>query len=333
MQAHSGDWSIGHLARASGVPVRTIRFYSDAGLLPPGRTGTGHRRYTPVDLARLQLIRSLRALDMDLPAITELLTGAGDLQETLRGHTRTLEVRLHAVQRQLAVARAAAESTPERTLTRLHALTRIEAAERDRLLHRFWDEVLPADPGPDTDGSPDPDAEWFRTAGMPQLPADPTGQQLDAWLELTELAADPGFRAATKVSATWFVDHARPDVDPRSWQRQLEEALELAQHCCAGGVEVDDPRARPAVEAYVAAHATAFGQDPSPAFRTWLHQQLDALTDPRAERWWHLVAQVQPCIQAPRRSPDTIVWLHRALAHWAATQGPPVGSDRQLRPR
>lgn len=57
MQGESPDWSIGRLAEVSGLAVKTIRFYSDAGLLPSRRTAAGHRRYAPADLPRLQLIR------------------------------------------------------------------------------------------------------------------------------------------------------------------------------------------------------------------------------------------------------------------------------------
>ncbi len=162
----SPDWSIGRLADASGLAVKTIRFYSDAGLLASRRTAAGHRRYAPADLPRLQLIRSLRALDVDLDTIADLLTDAAGLQKTLLAHAKILEVRLHALQRQLAVTRAATEASAEQTLARLHALTRIDAAEREQLLDRFWDAVLR--------DTPDRDAGWFRNAGRPQLPAQPT---------------------------------------------------------------------------------------------------------------------------------------------------------------
>src|SRR2546430_11048257 len=40
------DLSIGELARLSGVPVKTIRYYSDIGLLPAdGRTSGGYPPY------------------------------------------------------------------------------------------------------------------------------------------------------------------------------------------------------------------------------------------------------------------------------------------------
>ena len=40
------DHSIGALARLGGVSVKTVRHYSDQGLLASRRTAAGHRRYS-----------------------------------------------------------------------------------------------------------------------------------------------------------------------------------------------------------------------------------------------------------------------------------------------
>ena len=54
--------SIGELARRTGLPVRTIRFWSDAGVLPPvARTAGGRRLYDAADAAQLELLATLRA--------------------------------------------------------------------------------------------------------------------------------------------------------------------------------------------------------------------------------------------------------------------------------
>lgn len=61
--------TIDQLAERSGITVRTIRFYSGRGLLPPpqlrGRTGL----YGPDHLARLGLVSELSALGFTLAAI------------------------------------------------------------------------------------------------------------------------------------------------------------------------------------------------------------------------------------------------------------------------
>ncbi|MFD0208628.1 MerR family transcriptional regulator, partial [Streptomyces hirsutus] len=72
--SHEVFWSIGELAERAGVTVKSIRFYSDRGLLPEAsRSSGGHRRYAPEALERLRLIRSLRALDLPLPEVRRVL--------------------------------------------------------------------------------------------------------------------------------------------------------------------------------------------------------------------------------------------------------------------
>lgn len=66
--------SIGELARRTGAKVPTIRYYEQAGLLPPpARTGGRQRRYGMAVVARLNFIRHARAVGFDVPAIRELL--------------------------------------------------------------------------------------------------------------------------------------------------------------------------------------------------------------------------------------------------------------------
>jgi DNA-binding transcriptional MerR regulator len=306
----AGSIAIGRLAELTGLPVRTIRFYSDAGLLPPaGRTEAGHRRYGATDVARLQLVRTLRDLDVDLDTVGQLLAGRRGLGELLAAHVAALEARDRALHRQLAVVHAAAASPTEATLRRVHALSRLEAAERGRLLDRFWDRV--------TDGLPGSDAvERLRAAGTPELPADPTTEQLDAWLELAELVADEDFHRTTRANATWGAEVVGGAFDPDAWSRRVGGGLAAAAGLRAGGVEPGDPRAAEAVAPMARGFAELLGRRDGPAFRRWLVTQLDAHTDPRAERYWRLVAIVQgrPDEEFVARVADH-AWLIAALRH------------------
>ena len=319
MQEENQDWSIGELARRGGVSVKTVRFYSDAGLLPPQRSSAGHRRYDATDLARLTLIRSLRSLDVGLDPIGELLAGATDLQECLRAQEQVLQLRLLSVRRQLAVCRASAQDNAEHHADRLQVLTRIEAAERDRLLDRFWDTVLPQS-GDGTD--------WMRRAGTPELPSEPTAAQVDAWLELTELAADLDFRDTVRRNADWFSEHTTAGFDRATWPHRLGQVVTLAEPLIAAGVDPGDERAAPAVAALAGAYAAAFDRAETPEFRRWLSQQLQQATDPRAARWWQLVAVIQPPAVHPdgsspheehRHHARATAWLHMALHLHART--------------
>ncbi|MFM8545117.1 MAG: MerR family transcriptional regulator [Vulcanococcus sp.] len=65
---------IGEVARRTGLPVKTIRFYCDAGLLQPkARSEGGYRLFDQENLAELTIIRALRAMDVSIPELTKIL--------------------------------------------------------------------------------------------------------------------------------------------------------------------------------------------------------------------------------------------------------------------
>jgi DNA-binding transcriptional MerR regulator len=81
----AGQWSIGELARACGVTVRTLHHYDEIGLLSAGqRTAFGHRRYTEEDVRRLYRIRALQMLGLPLADVGAALATPADDMASLR---------------------------------------------------------------------------------------------------------------------------------------------------------------------------------------------------------------------------------------------------------
>jgi DNA-binding transcriptional MerR regulator len=65
---------IGEVAQRSGLSVKTIRFYSDEGLIQPiSRSEGGYRLFDDEVFAELTLIRTLKAMDIPLQDITRIL--------------------------------------------------------------------------------------------------------------------------------------------------------------------------------------------------------------------------------------------------------------------
>jgi DNA-binding transcriptional MerR regulator len=72
-------WTIGEVARLSGVTSRTLRHYDSIGLLTPVGTAAGGRRlYGRDELVRLQQILVLRELGVDLPSIGRIVRSGDD---------------------------------------------------------------------------------------------------------------------------------------------------------------------------------------------------------------------------------------------------------------
>ncbi len=73
----NGRLTIGQLAKLTGVPPKTIRYYEEVGILPPSeRSESRYRLYSGTDVRRLELIRRARALDMTHPEVGELVKWA-----------------------------------------------------------------------------------------------------------------------------------------------------------------------------------------------------------------------------------------------------------------
>ncbi|WP_031507868.1 MerR family transcriptional regulator [Streptomyces megasporus] len=74
MKDPAGSLTVDELAARAGVTVRTIRFYSTRGLLPPPEIGPRRvGRYGPEHLSRLALIEELQHQGMTLAAIERYL--------------------------------------------------------------------------------------------------------------------------------------------------------------------------------------------------------------------------------------------------------------------
>ncbi|QWF82201.1 MerR family transcriptional regulator [Amycolatopsis sp. CA-230715] len=84
-------WSVGALAKAVGLTVRTLHHYDEIGLLCPSeRSPSGHRRYVEADLHRLYQIRLLRQIGMPLTEIGDALD-RGVLREVLTARIELLD--------------------------------------------------------------------------------------------------------------------------------------------------------------------------------------------------------------------------------------------------
>jgi DNA-binding transcriptional MerR regulator len=94
--------TVGHLARATGLTVRTLHHWDEIGLLRPAeRSGAGHRRYSPEDVERLYRILALRRLGLSLEDVSAALTAEGpDLRAAVEGHWARVSALL-ATQREL----------------------------------------------------------------------------------------------------------------------------------------------------------------------------------------------------------------------------------------
>lgn len=284
-------FTIGELARHTGLSVRTIRFWSDSGVVPPtDRSPSGYRLYDVEAVARLDLVRTLRELGLDLATVQKVLLRQTTVADVAALHVRALDAEIRTLRVRRAVLRSVAHrrsSTEEMRI--MHKMAKLSAAERQRLIDDFVDATF--------DGIPD-DAPGANIAqGMRILPAelpdDPSPEQVDAWIELAELVADADFQARCRQMAVTGADDAEPGITVD--QARVSQHAELA---VAEGVAPASNRGKEILEQIIDAGLPA-------AERRRLADRIEVFTDRRVERYWELLAVLNGW---PQRKPQVPAW-------------------------
>ncbi|WP_030900793.1 MerR family transcriptional regulator [Streptomyces sp. NRRL S-474] len=235
----TGMLTIGELARATGLTVRTIRYWSDEGALPPvARSAGGYRLFDAASVARLELIRTLRELGLGLADIRRVLAGETTVAQVAAAHVVALDAQI----RSLKVTRAVLSTVAKRgsdaeEMTLVNRLARLSAAERRRILEEFVDEIFH---GLDT---ADPVIRARMRSTAADLPEEPTPEQVDAWLELAEMLQSPDFRAEMRRAAEFnAADHGHDTPAGASlwFSRRL---VQLGADARGRGIAPDSPEA------------------------------------------------------------------------------------------
>lgn len=318
---NDGDtlYTIGDLARRTGLPVKTIRFYADAGLVPPtDRSPAGYRLFDIDAVARLDLVRTLRDLGLDLPTIRKVLEREVSLGEIAEAHADALLVQIRTLRLRRAVLTAVARrGSTSQELNLMHKLAKLSEAERNRLLNDFIDESFGG-----LDANPHMVA-MLRTA-MPDLPDEPTPRQVEAWVELAELSQKPDFRASVRRMAEYQAAE-RAAGDDTGLHHEVTDAVRTrVARAIADGIEPTSAEADAIVSELASAHARVFGRPDDGELRHWLLHRLDVANDPEVERYWQLLSEINGWT-IPESIAPVFDWFIEAVRAQIARSATPRG--------
>ena len=239
IEESTGLFTIGELARATGLSVRTIRYWSDESVLPPvTRSAGGYRLYDAESVARLQLIRTLRELGLGLDDVRKVLAGEATVAQVAAAHVVALDAQIRSLKVTRAVLSTVARrgSTAEE-MTLVNKLARLSAAERRRIVDDFMSEIFE---GLDT---ADPDIRGRLRFVPAELPDDPTPEQVDAWVELAEMIQDPDFRALMRRMIEFNAADRGPDVPAGTSLWFISRLVQLAADARRQGIAPEAPEA------------------------------------------------------------------------------------------
>ncbi|MGW8360922.1 MerR family transcriptional regulator [Streptomyces wedmorensis] len=300
-------YSIGDLARRTGLTVKTIRFYSDRGIVEPtDRNPAGFRLYNIDAAARLDLVRTLRDLGLDLSTIRKVLDRELSLPEVAAAHADALAVQIRTLRLRRAVLTSVAKrgSSPEE-MDLMHKLAKLSEDERRHLIGDFL--------GATFGGAHNSSA--FAAMGRsltPELPDTPRAEQVEAWVELAELSQDADFRAhMRRMADDEAAEQARSMVDGPG--RDLVATVrDHVAPALAADVAPTAPQADQIVAALTAHFANVVGAPDDVELRRRLVTRLETANDPRRERYLELLAVINDW-SAPESLAPVLDWTIQAL--------------------
>jgi DNA-binding transcriptional MerR regulator len=294
--------NIGELSRLTGLPVKTIRYYSDVGLVPEAeRTRSGYRRYDHASIVRLEFVRTLRELGFDLATIRRVLDRDSDLRGVAAAHAEALGAQIRVLRlRRAALRRFAVEGSD---LERIAKIAQAGADERRRIIGEFFDSIFAG-------VADSAEARTFQ-AGMrsvsADLPDEPTDEQVDAWIELAEMLRQEDFRAKLREMGRRSFAPGVQRVVPTDLA-EIKWFVELVGEAQDHG----RPDASAVVDEVLARWSEAAGRTDSPALRDEVIEALDGAIEPRAERYWQLMATINGWPPIPATM-HRWAWFHSAL--------------------
>jgi len=315
--------TIGQLSELTGVPVRTIRFYSDSladgrTLLEPTlRSPAGYRLYEIEAAARLELIRTLRELGIDLPTIAKVLARELTVAEVARAHADALEATVRTLRLRQAVLRAVAvRDTDWEELELMNRLARLDAAGRKRILDEYVDRVFAGID--DEHHTGEAFAAMMRNA-FPELPQEPTQQQVEAWVDLVELVQDEDFTARSREMAAYGAKK-RARLTEAEWQADQQAFAEIlaprAEEAYKAGITPVSAEGEQRATEIFEAWSARLGRPANEESRALIIKSLETMNDRRVNRFWALVGIVGDRPQlAAQGGPlyESMCWLTDAL--------------------
>jgi DNA-binding transcriptional MerR regulator len=285
--------TIGQLARCSGLPARTIRYWSDIGAVPPaGRTPGGYRLYDAQAVARLELVSTLRELGLGLADIQRVLAKETSVAEVAAVHVAALEAQIRTLRlRRAVLATVARRGSSTEEMALMNRLARLSAQERKQLIDDFLEEVF---------GGLDAAADNHLRQATPNLPDDPTPEQVDAWVELAELVSDPGFRRGVRALVAYT---AQQRAEGSGRQDEPQDAVSFARRVVEHAGAARERGVAPESAEGAEVLERILGSTPEARRRAELLARLEILTDPRGERYWQLLGVINGWPPYPAQVP------------------------------
>ncbi|HEX4202646.1 MAG TPA: MerR family transcriptional regulator [Ktedonobacteraceae bacterium] len=283
-------YTIGAVAKLTGVPIKTIRYYTDINLLPAThRTQARFRLYSTEAIWQLQLIRVLRQLAFSLEEIRAIIGGNLSVSTAIDWQLDAVAHQIHQLQRVQEVLQQAKETRhqPEQSIQTLYELGLAlseNVAERSHFvtekLHALVEQAnLPE--------------EWrhhLLDHFTWQSPATFTTKQIAAWTEVVHILNDPAFTEEALHLNSPTLHQSTSQMNIAEYNQQALILIQQAQSAALKGEPLESESVQTLLRNWIRLIAASTQQAMTPAFLHELSVQLSTSSSERMQRFWTLMA-------------------------------------------
>ncbi len=185
----------------------------------------------------------------------------------------------------------------------MNKLAQLSAKERQQLIDDFVDRAFAGiDPSATGAGI----AQGMRR--LPDLPDDPSAEQVDAWVELVDLIQDTGFQQRVRQMALRGAQGSQPAEGQPAFAINPQLVGQHAGQALADGITPESAEGKAVLDRIVPP------ETPSEA-RRQLADDLEAFSDARVERYWQLLGILSGQPPFPPQVPAYTWLIHALRAH------------------
>lgn len=285
-------YTIGEVAKLTGVPIKTIRYYTDINLLPAThRTEARFRLFSTEDIWQLQLIRVLRQLAFSLEEIRAIIGGNLPVSTAIDWQLEAIAHRIHQLQHIREVLQQAKEARhhPRQSLHTLYELGMAlsqNAVERSRFVTEKLHALVEQAHLPD---------EWRQNLldhFTWQSPDTFTTQQIAAWTEIVSILNDPAF-AVEALRFNSSVSHqAIGNMNVAEYNQQALTLIQQAQSAALRGDSPDSETVQTLTKDWIKLIAESMQRSITPEFLHELSTQVPTFYSERMQHFWTLMATI-----------------------------------------
>jgi hypothetical protein len=195
--------------------------------------------------------------------------------EVAAAHADAMDVQIRMLLLRRSVLKVVARrgSSPEETKP-MHRLTQLSGGERRCLIDDFVDGTFGT-------VDADPAAVAMVRAATPDLPGDPSREQVAAWVELADLVGDEDFRARLRRTAMCQAAGRTLDIESDAGEELMEPTRQKVAAATESGIDPLGDRVAPVIDDLVHRSAEVLARTPDTGLRDWVAQQFEEVHDPQ----------------------------------------------------